>query len=224
MVTPDVATAGPRDEGPTWSPDGSHVTFARNGDVVVMDATAGTVVNLTNSASLDWFPSWSPDGQRIAFESNRHGPIALYLDGPGWLRCGSPDDGQWHHHRPAHLVTGQYASRVPLPCGGINDDICAVNADGSDLVRLTDDPGRDIDPAWSPDGSTIAFVSSRWGGGLRLAFMGPDGSGVTFVGSGVVARPPRGHRMDARSRSSAPIPITARSAWAFIRFARTAPT
>jgi PKD repeat protein len=190
VVTPDVATAGPADAWPTWWPDGSHVTFTRNGDVVVMDATAGTVVNLTNSASMDSFPSWSPDGQRIAFESNRDGPIALYLmdpDGSGVARL-TTDNG---------MVIGRPtwspdSTRLAFPCRveGSNDDICAINADGSDLVRLTDDPARDIDPAWSPDGSTIAFASGRWLGGFRLAFMQPDGSGVAFVGSGVFAMAP----------------------------------
>ena len=29
-------------------------------------------------------------------------------------------------------------------------DVYVMNADGSDLVQLTDDPGVDLDPVWSP--------------------------------------------------------------------------
>ena len=40
-------------------------------------------------------------------------------------------------------------------------DIYAMNADGTDLQRLTDSPGRDFEPDWSPDGKTIVFSSDR---------------------------------------------------------------
>lgn len=40
-------------------------------------------------------------------------------------------------------------------------DIYVMNADGSDVRRLTDAPGRDFEPDWSPDGSTIVFSSDR---------------------------------------------------------------
>ncbi len=42
-----------------------------------------------------------------------------------------------------------------------NVDVYAMNADGSGLLRLTDDPAFDDSPALSPDGSQIAFLTSR---------------------------------------------------------------
>ncbi len=40
-------------------------------------------------------------------------------------------------------------------------DIYTMNADGTNLQRLTDSPGRDFEPDWSPDGRTIVFSSDR---------------------------------------------------------------
>jgi len=36
-----------------------------------------------------------------------------------------------------------------------------MDADGGNVRRLTDDSRRDMDPAWSPDGTQIAFESNR---------------------------------------------------------------
>lgn len=40
-------------------------------------------------------------------------------------------------------------------------DIFAMNLDGSDLQQLTDAPGRDFEPIWSPDGQQVVFSSDR---------------------------------------------------------------
>ena len=42
-------------------------------------------------------------------------------------------------------------------------DIYRINADGSGLIRLTDDPANDSAPRWSPDRQRIAFASDRTG-------------------------------------------------------------
>jgi TolB protein len=93
------------------------------------------------------------------------------------------------------------AQPLPLPrcttnCGKIlfasardgNDEIYTCNADGSDVIRLTNDPAADGQPAWSPDRTRIAFVRSEiyvniYGGDLYI--MNADGSNVvrkTFLG------------------------------------------
>ncbi|HIE03379.1 MAG TPA: hypothetical protein EYP61_01330, partial [Candidatus Latescibacteria bacterium] len=56
-----------------------------------------------------------------------------------------------------------------------NDDIFVMNADGTRIVRLTEDPGYDFAPQWSPDGKYILFTSSRYGG-QEIFIMKADGS------------------------------------------------
>ena len=43
------------------------------------------------------------------------------------------------------------------------DDVWTIDADGTDLTRLTHSPGPDFDPSWSPDGTRIAFNSNLTG-------------------------------------------------------------
>lgn len=84
--------------------------------------------------------------------------------------------------RPASAV-------VPGPTGplafmrkvGSNWDIYVLRTDGTE-VRLTTQPGSDTLPAWSPDGSRLAFSSSPKadrGALLDIWVMNADGSGLT---------------------------------------------
>jgi Tol biopolymer transport system component len=58
-----------------------------------------------------------------------------------------------------------------------NFDIFTMNADGSDLQQLTNDPAYDAWPTWSPDGSQIAFMSDR-SGNPDIYVIDADGSNI----------------------------------------------
>jgi TolB protein len=62
-----------------------------------------------------------------------------------------------------------------------NLELYLMNPDGSDLIRLTNDPEADIGPAWSPDGTKIAFTAAPDFSdpkGSDICVMNADGSGI----------------------------------------------
>ena len=56
-------------------------------------------------------------------------------------------------------------------------EIYIANRDGSNVRRLTNHPGIDITPTWSPSGTQIAFTSDR-SGSPQIYIIGADGLGL----------------------------------------------
>ena len=54
-------------------------------------------------------------------------------------------------------------------------NIYVMDANGKNLVRLTQGPASDVNPAWSPDGTQIAFASNR-DGDFEIYVMNTDGA------------------------------------------------
>lgn len=171
------------DRAPVWSPDGTKIAFQslRNGvnyQVYMMNADGSGQVNISNSTSNDTQPSWSPDGTRIAFASDRDQPgfpsiyvmnangsnqTRLTVSGSGFL----DDQPAWSLDGTKLAFTSTRDSTVSaweewiLREGVVNKEIYVMNADGSSQARLTNKMGNDDSPAWSPDGTRIAFRSDR---------------------------------------------------------------
>jgi len=64
---------------------------------------------------------------------------------------------------------------------GPQEDIFVARSDGSEVRRLTNDVYKDRGPAWSPDGSRIAFYSNRGSGIYEFWAIKPDGSGLQQI-------------------------------------------
>ena len=72
-----------------------------------------------------------------------------------------------------------------------NYELYAVNAGTGELRRLTRDPEAQTHPAWSPDGSRLAFAEQQSNGKWAIFTMGFDGNGRKRVtGSQISAQEP----------------------------------
>lgn len=75
-----------------------------------------------------------------------------------------------------------------------NPEIYVMNADGTDLTRLTDTPGAEREPVWSPDGQRIAFL---YGDIYVMNADGTDRTQITDTSAGKenIAWSPDGQRI-----------------------------
>ncbi|HEX8855238.1 MAG TPA: hypothetical protein VF752_06520 [Thermoleophilaceae bacterium] len=203
---PHQLTSGGEALNADYSPDGQQILFERRFGGMQPDAifTMGSDGSsptrfrstCTPDACLgDSAPAWSPDGNRLVFE-RAFGPIvkdnAAGVDIVTANADGSneqvilhyrtreaqrqePHDAQWSPDGKRIAVTILNTTVKPRNASAIY----VVDADGSNLHRVTPLRLNAGNPDWSPDGKRIAFNSSFAGqGAVELYTARPDGSGL----------------------------------------------
>jgi len=181
------AAAGRYNFGPALSPDGRELVFFSEKDRVAIDlfladARTGRVTRaLATTAGNPDFESlqsihssgaWAPDGRRFAFSAVRHGrPSITILD----VRRGGrerdlpfPQFGEIAN--PRFSPDGRRLAFSGLKEGF--SDLYVFDLARGDLQQITADAYTDLQPAWSPDGTRIAFATDRFSTDLRTLRFG----------------------------------------------------
>lgn len=175
------------DFGPAWSPDRGSIAYysqtaARNFDLYVMSPHGTERQRLTNSPAHETDPTWSPDGEKIAFLDrlvvNGHPAQLRVLDLQSLEVTSLSQNDEGSDQLPAWSPDG--TSIVFASDRDGDNEVYVIEADGSGLVGLTEDPANDSAPAWSPDGERLAFVTDR-DGNFEIYLMNADGSALQRI-------------------------------------------
>lgn len=170
-------------------------------DIVLADTAGRFVRQLTDEPGYDAEATVSPTGDRIVFTSTRTGDLELFsmaLDGsdvrqltdePGY------DGGAFYSwdgskivfraSRPKGEELESYRALLKqnlIRPGAL--DIFVVDADGSNLRRVTDNGAANFGPFWHPDGRHIIFSSNLGDPGGRefdLYLIRSDGTGLRQI-------------------------------------------
>ncbi len=180
------------DVAPAWSPDGMRIAFGRGrgplgAQAFVVNADGTGVRQVTRESPLAQFPEyegprWLTDGRTLIYATwlpdNDYDLFTANPDGSGVRRL---TDNAVQDTEPSWSPDGSRIAFVRRHISGppgrsnLNEEIYVVRADGSGPHRLTRHAGEDTSPAWSPDGSSIAFVRRTARAGLDLYVMDGDG-------------------------------------------------
>jgi Tol biopolymer transport system component len=187
---------------PAWSPDATKLLYRRtpenplvqDADTWVLDvaASAQDPTQPVAQAVLlrpgdERYPSYSPDGTQIAFRGDLDlvepsGDEEIYVmnaDGTNVRQLTSNAD---FDSAPSWSPDGKQILFERAPAGTFTPgteaqekDIYVMRADGTHVRRLTDSPGLDEGPEFSPDATKIAFSSAR-DGQQEIYVMDADGA------------------------------------------------
>lgn len=152
-----------------------RLVFQSEQDLFIMDGD-GTDRHAVGGICEGFEPSWRPSTQQIAF-IHRCGPTgtfevsAIRANGTGLQELLATDTDEsgpnWSNDGRLTLTSDTVGNR----------DVFVMNADGSGLTNITNHPATDAYPAFSPDGTEIAFISDR-NGNFDLYVMNADGTDV----------------------------------------------
>ena len=149
-------------------------------EVYFVDYDGANSRRVTVSRSLNTTPVWSPNARAIAYTSWRRGYQDVFVSYIYEGRLEAPAGGSRdvHNWLPAWSPDGKQLAFTSNRDG--NPELYVMNADGTNVRRLTNHPEIDTTPTWSPQGRQIAFTSDRTGA-PQIYVVDVDGTGLRRI-------------------------------------------
>src|SRR5437660_1696600 len=178
----------------SWSPDGRYFAIAAKrrdrDDLVILDVKKDQEVRRIplplNGLTT---PSWSPDSKELVFTGYDGGISDLFVvnaDGSGLHRL---TNDKYADLQPSWAPDGKTIAFATDRGGKTDFDgltfgnmrIALFHLDNGKIDLLGHmDQGKNIDPAWAPDGKSLAFVSDRSGSSPQTADSGAGPAPVSI--------------------------------------------
>lgn len=144
-------------------------------DLYLMNADGSNVRQLTHSPGYDGGPFFSPDNQKVVWRRfNPDGNSAeiwtMDIDGSNQRQLTADVMVSWG---PYFHPSGDYIIYSSNILGNANFELFMIDPEGSKpAVRVTNTEGTDILPVYSPDGSKLAWSTTRTPDGTSQIHMG----------------------------------------------------